>query len=101
MIKDVKQTELSAENMIEDAEKKAKAIINKAADKVEELKKSIKEQAIREGEILIIGDEKNAKEESDNIYKNCNNEKEYLKRNASGKIEKAVKYITEKIIEGL
>ena len=101
MIKDIKQTELSAENMIEDAEKKAKAIINKAADKVEELKKSIKEQAIREGEILIIDDEKNAKIESDNIYKNCNNEKESLKRNASNKIEKAVKYITEKIIEGL
>jgi len=100
ILKDVKKTELSAENIIKDAEKNAHQIIENAAIKVEEIKEKMKVEALREGEILIISDENKARENSKNINKNCEKEKKLLNEKALDKIENTIKLVTEKILEG-
>ena len=100
ILKDVKKTELSAENIIKDAEKNAHKITENAAIKVEEIKEKMKVEALREGEILIISDENKAREDSKNINKNCEKEKKLLNEKALDKIENAIKLVTEKILEG-
>jgi len=100
ILKDVKKTELSAENMIKNAEKNANEVIKNALSKVEELKEKMKIEAIQKGEMLIVEDEKRAKEESGNIKENCEKEKAVLQKKALDKIENAVNFITEKIVEG-
>lgn len=100
ILKDVKKTELSAENIIKDAEKNAHKITENAAIKVEEIKEKMKVEALREGEILIISDENKAREDSKNIKKKCEKEKKLLNEKALDKIENAIKLVTEKILEG-
>jgi len=100
ILKDVKQTELSSENIIKDAEKNANKIIKNAINKVEELKRKMKAEAIRDGEMLIIEDEKKAREESKNINEYCEKQKKALDKKAMDKIENTTKLITEKILEG-
>jgi len=100
ILKDVKKTELTAENIIKGAEKNAQQIIKNAAIKVEELKEKIKVESLREGELLIIADENKAREESKNITKNCEKEKKALDNKALDKIENAIKLVTENILEG-
>ncbi|MEA2021871.1 MAG: hypothetical protein U9N08_05295 [Candidatus Caldatribacteriota bacterium] len=100
ILKDVKKTELSAENMMKNAEKNANKVIKNALSKVEELKDKMKIETIQKGEMLIIEDEKRAKEESGNIKENCEKEKAALQKKSLDKIENAVNFIAEKIIEG-
>ena len=100
ILKDIKEAELSAENMINDAEKNALQIIKNATKKVETLKEKKKKEAIQEGEILINADEKMAKEGSENIHKNCKKDNEALNEKSMNKIEDTVKIVTENILEG-
>ena len=101
ILKDLKQTELTADNMIKEAEKNADKIITKAISEVEELKKSTKSTATVEGKKMIINEEESAKKEAEAIKNKCKTEEEKLKKDSLDKIEKAVNFVADKIIEGL
>lgn len=100
IIKKVKETERTADNIIKEAENKSVKIIKDAQNKTDDLLGKVKEESFHKGEILISENEKRAKEEAENINKNCKKEKELLQKKAFGKIENAVKIITKRVVEG-
>ncbi|HCL90973.1 MAG TPA: hypothetical protein DHW70_06600, partial [Candidatus Atribacteria bacterium] len=66
----------------------------------EKLIERIKEEAIKEGKIIIEKEEKLARAEADNIIKKSEREKEELSKKALKNIDKAVKIVIKNVVEG-
>ena len=100
IIEEVKNTERTADKIIKEANDKAEKIINNAQEDAEKLIKRIKEEAKKEGKVIIEREERLARIEADNIIKKCEREKGELHKNSLKNIDKAVKIVIKKVMEG-
>jgi len=100
IIEEVKKTESTADNIIKEADNKADKIINNAHEEVNKLIEKINEETKEEGKVIIEREEGLARIEADNIRKNCEREKEELGKDSLKNIDKAVKIVTKKLMEG-
>lgn len=100
IIEEVKKTEHTADKIIKDANVKTVKIINGAHEEVDKLIERIKEEAKKEGKMMIEREEKLARIEADNIIKKSEREKEELRKISLKNIDIAVKMVIEKVLEG-
>ena len=100
IIEEVKKTERTADKIIKKANDKAEKIINNTHEEVDKLIERIKEEAKKEGKMIIEREEKLARIEADNIIKKCEREKGELRKNSLKNIDKAVKIVIKKVMEG-
>ena len=100
IIEEVKKTETTADNIIKEANVKNDKIINNAHGEANRLIERIKEETKKEGKIIIGREEESARIEADNIRKSCEREKEELGRKSLKNINKAVKIVIRKVMEG-
>lgn len=100
IIEEVITTERAADKIIQDANDKADKIVNNAHEKVDKLIERIKEEAKKEGKMIIKREEKLARIEADNIIKKSEKEKEELRKSSFENIDIAVKMVIEKVLEG-
>jgi len=87
IIEEVKKTESTADNIIKEADNKADKIINNAHEEVNKLIEKINEETKEEGKVIIEREEGLAK-------------KEELGKDSLKNIDKAVKIVTKKLMEG-
>jgi len=99
-ILEVKKTERAADKIIKDANDKAEIIIDNAQKESDKLIERIKEEAKKEGKMIIEREEKLARIEADNIIKKSEIEKEELGKKSLKNIDKAVKIVIKKVVEG-
>jgi len=100
IIEEVKKTETAADNIIKEADDKAEKIINNVNEEVNKLIERINKVTKKEGKLIIEKEEELARIEADNIRKNCEREKEELGNNSLKNIDKAVKIVIKKVMEG-
>ena len=100
IIEEIKKTEQTADNIIRDSHDKAENIINNAHKEADKLIERIKEEAKKEGKMIIEREENIARMEADNTKKNCEREKEEIGIKSLKNIEKAVKIVIKKVMEG-
>ena len=100
IIEEVKKTEIIADKIIKEANVKDDKIISNAHGEANRLIESIKEETKKEGKMIIAREEELARIEAGNIIKNCEREKEELGKNSLKNIDKAVKIVIRKVMEG-
>ena len=101
IIEEVKKTEHTADKIIKDANDRDEKIINNAHEEADKTIERIKEEAKKEGKIIIEREEILARIQADNIIKNSEREKEELGKKSSKNIDRAVKMVIKKVMEGV
>ncbi len=100
IIEEVKKTETTADNIIKEADDKSEKIINNANEEVNKLIERINKETKEEGKLIIEREEESARIKADSIRKNCEREREELGKDSLKNIDKAVKIVIKKVMEG-
>ena len=96
---DVKAAEQEARNLLDEADKEAKAIVAKATSDGEGILKDEKKRGDKEREILLQRAETEALEMVKDLDKENKAQITRLRENCANRMEKAVNLITERIVK--
>ena len=99
IIEEVKEAENLADKIIKEAEDRAIKIIKEAQLDAEKIKEQAKKETLAKGELMIVKEEKMAREEAKNIIDKSIKEREIINKKAMAKIDKAVEIIIKKVVE--
>jgi len=99
IIEEVKEAENLADKIIKEAEDRAIKIIKEAQLDAEKNKEQAKKETLAKGELMIVKEEKMAREEAKNIIDKSIKEREIINKKAMAKIDKAVEIIIKRVVE--